>query len=344
MSLFAYDDGRLVEHHRATLADLDERAAGLPKIWIDVQGLADVELIRGLGERYGLHPLTVADIVHVHQRPKLESHDDHLYIVLRMPHREDGLVTEQLSIVLGSHFVLTFQERPGDCFDPVRVRLRRPGSSLRERGVDYLAYALIDSLVDSYFPILESYGEVIDTLEEQVIARPEPARVARIQRLRRELLEIRRALWPQREVLSALLREDTACIAPGTRVFLRDCADHTAQLLDMVEIHREVVSGLLDLHLSSLSTRMNEIMKVLTIIATIFMPLGFIAGVWGMNFDPEASPYNMPELEWRFGYPFALALMLAAALGMVAYFWRNGWIGARRGRSDDGDPPPDPPG
>ena len=240
MSLFAYDDGRLVEHHGAELADIEERAAGLPRIWVDVQGLADVELIRGLGERYGLHPLTIADVVNADRRPKLESHDDHLFIVLRLPDRTEGLVTEELSILLGRDFVLTFQERPGDCFDPVRERLRRPESPMRGRGVDYLAYALIDALVDSYFPLLESYGEQIEALEEQVIARPEPARVVQIQRLRRELLEVRRALWPQREVLSALLREDTPCIAPGTRLFLRDCADHTAQLLDMVEIHREV--------------------------------------------------------------------------------------------------------
>ena len=322
-----------------TLADIEERAAGLPRIWVDVQGLADVELIRGLGERYGLHPLTIADVVNAHQRPKLESHDDHLFIVLRLPDRTEGLVTEQLSILLGRDFVLTFQERPGDCFDPVRERLRRPESPMRGRGVDYLAYALIDALVDSYFPLLESYGEQIESLEEQVLARPEPARVVQIQRLRRELLEVRRALWPQREVLSALLREDTPCIAPGTRLFLRDCADHTAQLLDMVEIHREVSSGLLDLHLSSVSTRMNEIMKVLTIIATIFIPLGFIAGLYGMNFDTEVSPFNMPELEWRFGYPFALALMLAVALGMLAYFWRKGWLGGRRDRTDDGKSP-----
>jgi magnesium transporter len=337
MSLFAYDDGRLVEHHGATLADIEERAAGLPRIWVDVQGLANVELIRGLGERYGLHQLTIADIVNAHQRPKLERHDDHLFIVLRLPDRTEGLVTEQLSILLGRDFVLTFQERPGDCFDPVRERLRRPESPMRGRGVDYLAYALIDALVDSYFPLLESYGEQIEALEERVIARPEPARVVQIQRLRRELLEVRRALWPQREVLSALLREDTPCIAPGTRLFLRDCADHTAQLLDVVEIHREVSSGLLDLHLSSVSTRMNEIMKVLTIIATIFIPLGFIAGLYGMNFDTEISPFNMPELKWRFGYPFALALMLAVALGMLAYFWRKGWLGGRR--DDDAAPP-----
>ena len=339
LGLFAYDGGRLVEHHDVALADIDERAAGLPRIWIDVQGLADVELIRALGERYGLHPLTIADVVHVHQRPKLESHDDHLFIVLRLPHREDGLITEQLSIVLGRGFVLTFQERPGDCFDPVRARLRREGAPIRDRGVDYLAYALIDALVDSYFPVLESYGELIEALEEQVIAEPAPARIARIHRLRRELLELRRALWPQREVLSALLREGTPCIEADTRVFLRDCADHTYQLLDMVEIHREVTSGLLDLHLSSVSTRMNEIMKLLTIIATIFIPLGFIAGLYGMNFDPEVSPFNMPELQWRFGYPFALGLMTAVALGLLGLFYRKGWIGASRARSEEDEPP-----
>src|SRR5690606_9701261 len=228
LSLFAYDDARLVEHHDATLADLERRAAGLPKVWIDLQGLADVELIRALGKRYGLHPLTVADIVHVHQRPKLESHDDHLFIVLRLPHREGGLPTEQLSIVLGRDFLLTFQERPGDCFDAVRARLRRAGAPMRQRGVDYLAYALIDALVDAYFPLLETYGELVERLEEQVLAEPEPQRIKEIQRLRRDLLEVRRALWPQRDVLSALLREDTPCIEAGTRVFLRDCADHTA--------------------------------------------------------------------------------------------------------------------
>jgi magnesium transporter len=342
-SLIAYDSGRLVEQRGNTLADIDRQAAGLPKVWIDVQGLADLDLIRALGERYALHPLMLADIVHVHQRPKIESYPDHLFIVLRMPHQEDRLDTEQLSIVLGRDFVLTFQERPGDCFDPVRERLRREGSLIRRRGVDYLAYALIDTLVDSFFPVLERYGELIEDLEEQVLKRPQPARVAQIQLLRRELLELRRVLWAQREVANALLREDTPCIEAGTRVFLRDCADHAFQLIDMVEIHREVASGLLDLHLSSLSARMNEIMKVLTIISTIFIPLGFIAGVYGMNFD-RRMPLNMPELGWRFGYFFALALMLAVALGMLVYFRRKGWLGARGGRSRAGDERFDPPG
>jgi magnesium transporter len=338
----AFGVDKLIERDGATLADIDRDPVDLPKIWIDVQGLADVELIRALGQRHGLHPLTIADIVHVDQRPKIETHDDHLFIVLRLPHHDDRLFTEQISMVLGHGFVLTFQERPGDCFDPVRARLRHAAGPMRQRDPDYLAYALIDALIDSYFPILERLGEQVEELEEQVIGEPQPEHVVAIHHAKRELLELRRVLWPQREVINVLLHEGTPCIEPATRPFLRDCADHVFQLLDMLEIHREIASGLLDLHLSSLSTRMNEIMKVLTIIATIFIPLGFIAGLYGMNFDPDVSPFNMPELEWRFGYPYALALMATVALGLLGYFYRKGWIGDRRRRSGDDDRPDAP--
>jgi magnesium transporter len=340
--LIAYDAEELVERHGKTLADIEGAPIGPPRVWIDVQGLADVELIRGLGARYGLHPLAIADIVHVDQRPKVESYDDHLFIVLRLPHQDPGFFTEQLSIVLGRGFVLTFQEREGDCFDPVRDRLRQTGSPIRGRSSDYLAYRLIDTLIDSYFPILERLGERIEDLEEHVLAAPAPARATAIHRARRQLLELRRVLWPQREVASRLAREELPGIDPANRVFLRDCADHAFQLLDMVEVQRELAASLLDLHLSGLSARMNEIMKLLTIIATIFIPLGFIAGLYGMNFDPDISPYNMPELEWRFGYVYALALMAAVAFGLLGLFYRRGWIGERRNRADDGaagDPP-----
>ena len=341
--LIAYDADQLVERHGASLAEVDLDAGGLPKVWIDVQGLADVELIRALGARYGLHPLAIADIVHVDQRPKVESYEEHLFVVLRLPHQDDGLFTEQLSLVLGAGFVLTFQERPGDCFDPVRNRLRQAGSPIRGRGSDYLAYRLIDTLIDGYFPILERLGERIEDLEEHVLAAPAPGRATEIHRTRRRLLELRRVLWPQREVASRLAREELPGIHPATQVFLRDCADHAFQLLDMVEVQRELAASLLDLHLSSLSARMNEIMKLLTIIATIFIPLGFIAGLYGMNFDPGISPYNMPELEWRFGYLYALALMAAVAFGLLGLFYRRGWIGARRSRAAD-RAPADPPG
>ena len=341
--LIAYDANELAERDGKTLAEIDREPSRPPKVWLDVQGLADVELIRALGERYGLHPLTIADIVHVDQRPKVESYDDYLFIVLRLPHRDDGMLTEQISLVLGRSFVLTFQERPGDCFDPVRQRLRSASSPMRQRGSDYLAYRLIDALVDSYFPILERLGELIEDLEERVLGARAAGRVGAIHRARRQLLELRRVLWPQREVVHLLAQEGMPCIDPATRVFFRDCADHAFQLMDMVEVQRELAASLLDLHLSSLSARMNEIMKLLTMIATIFIPLGFIASLYGMNFDPEASPYNMPELEWRLGYLYALALMAALALGLLGFFYRKGWIGQRRDHADDGAGPPDPP-
>jgi magnesium transporter len=323
LQLIAYDAKELAERDGKTLAEIDRAPTLPPKIWLDVQGLADLELIRALGERCGLHPLTIADIVHVDQRPKVESYDDYLFIVLRLPHRDDGLLTEQISFVLGQSFVLTFQERPGDCFDPVRERLRSAASPLRERGSDYLAYRLIDALVDNYFRILERLGELIEDLEERVRGAPAAGRVSAIHRTRRQLLELRRVLWPQREVVHLLAQEGMPCIDPATRVFFRDCADHAFQLMDMIKVQRELAASLLDLHLSSLSARMNEIMKLLTMIATIFIPLGFIASLYGMNLDPEASPYNMPELEWRFGYLYALALMGALARGLVGFFYRQ---------------------
>jgi len=325
--VMVYDRERLEER---TLAAGDGLAPAAGQVmWIDVQGLGDLELMRRLGERFGLHPLVLADLVHVNQRAKVEAYEDHLFVVLRMVHQDDRLWTEQLSLILGEGFVLTFQERTGDCFDPVRARLRRAQGRLRGAGADYLAYALLDALIDSYFPVLEHQGELLEEMERAVVEAPAAGHISRIRGFKRDLLELRRALWPLREAMAHLLHDDIALIGADTRLFLRDCADHVFQLMDMVEIDREVASGLIDLHLSSLSMRMNEIMKVLTIIATIFIPLGFIAGVYGMNFDPEVSPFNMPELHWYLGYPFALALMLALAAGLLAYFWRKGWLGGR---------------
>ena len=325
-----YDRERLEERPLAAGDDLLTLAPAAGQVmWIDVQGLGDLELMRRLGERFGLHPLVLADLVHVNQRAKVEAYESHLFIVLRMVHQDDHLWTEQLSLILGENFVLTVQERSGDCFDPVRERLRRAQGRLRVAGADYLAYALLDALIDSYFPVLERQGEVLEEMERDVVEAPGAGHITRIRGFKRDLLELRRALWPLREAMAHLLHDDLVLIGAGTRLFLRDCADHVFQLMDMVEIDREVASSLIDLHLSSLSMRMNEIMKVLTIIATIFIPLGFIAGLYGMNFDPEVSPFNMPELDWYYGYPFALALMLAVAGGLLAYFRRKGWLGGR---------------
>ncbi|MGH6919079.1 MAG: magnesium/cobalt transporter CorA, partial [Geminicoccaceae bacterium] len=327
LHLVAYDADRLIEHQSQDVAEIEARARGVAHVWIDVAGLRDVDTIRAIGERYCLHPLTLEDIVQVVQRPKVDIYEGYLFVVLRLPHFDKGLVTEQLAIVLGDDFVISFGERPCEGFDAVRRRLGHVHSRMRNKGVDYLAYAVIDALIDAYFPILERYGELMDQLEVEIVERTTDGLVTQIHGLRRTVMELRRAIWPLREVLNTLTREGTPYFQPETRVFLRDCSDHVSQLLDMIEIDREVTSTLLDLHLSSLSARMNEIMKVLTIIATIFIPLGFFAGLYGMNFSPEVSPYNMPELHWRYGYPYALLVMAAIAIGMLAYFWAKGWIG-----------------
>jgi magnesium transporter len=332
LHLMAYGPDKILEQSPETVDQMGRAPRGTRVTWLDVQGLGDVEVIRALGARFGLHPLAIADIIHVEQRPKVETYDAHLFIVVRMPHLGERVSTEQVSLIVGKDFVVTFQERPGDCFDLVRQRLALAASRLRQNGADYLGYALTDAIVDSYFPVLEHFGEQIERLEHDVLNQPDPTTITRIHDVKRDLLELRRAIWPQRELVNALLREDTPFFQPSTRLYLRDCADHAFQLMDVVEIHREIASGLVDLYLSSLSARMNEIMKVLTIIATIFIPLGFIAGVYGMNFDTSISPFNMPELHWRFGYPIVLGAMAALALGMLGYFWRRGWLGEPRKR------------
>jgi magnesium transporter len=296
-----------------------------------------VETVRAVGAAFGLHPLALEDILDVHQRPKLEAYDDTLFIILRLPagdgHHADHVVSgrlelELVAICLGRGLVLTFQERPDtDVFEPVRRRLRAATGSIRERSADYLAYALIDAGIDAYFPLLERCGEQVEELERMVVEQAEVSQIARIHDLKRDLLTMRRAIWPLRDLLNALLRDEAALVGPQTRLYLRDCYDHTVQLIDMIETYREIATGLVDIHLSSLSNRMNEVMKVLTIIATIFIPLTFIAGIYGMNFDPAAGPWNMPELGWRYGYPAALLAMAAIAGGLVALFWRRGWIG-----------------
>ncbi len=298
-------------------------------LWVDMAGLGDGEALRQIGMHFDLHPLALEDVVNLHQRPKFEDYESHHFVVMRMPDPEkclDGFQSEQVSLCFGPGFVTTFQERPGDVFDPVRRRLRNPASQLRRRGADYLAYTLIDAVIDSYFPVLEQMGERVEALETSVIERPDTSHIGQVHSLKHDLLAIRRAVWPMRDMLAAMLRDDSALIDPATHIYLRDCHDHTIQLIDMIETYREIASGLVDLHLSSLSNRTNEVMQVLTLIATIFIPLTFIVGVYGMNFDPEAGPLNMPELGWRFGYPVVMGLMLALAVVLVLWFHRKGWL------------------
>jgi magnesium transporter len=295
--------------------------------WINIEGLNDIPLLEALGRHFGIHPLTLEDMLNCGQRPKVEDYGTYQFIVmksLRM-NDDDCLETEQISIVLFEHLVITVQEIPGDSFEAVRERLRKGKGQIRAAGADYLAYSLIDALIDEFFPVLEKYGERLETLEDEVIKRATPDTLNEVHRIKRELLLTRRMAWPEREVVNALQREGNDLIRPETRVFLRDCYDHIIQVIDMIETYRDLAGGLLEVYLSSVSNRMNEIMKVLTIISTIFIPLNFIAGVYGMNFDRN-SPYNMPELGWRYGYPAVLCVMAAVGLSLVLYFRRKGWF------------------
>lgn len=315
----------LAESRSTDLATLRELAAGPGVLWLDIEGLGDSAVLEAVGALFGLHPLALADVVNVPQRPKAEVYGEQVFIVARMPAAALPLDSEQVSLFLGSNFVITFGEKEGDVFGPVRQRIREGRPALVEGGADYLAYSLIDAIVDAYFPLLESYGEVLEDLEEEILLRPRQELVPRLHHLKRDLLNLRRFVWPLRELLAALHRDDLPGIKPVTRVYLRDCHDHAVQLMELVESYRDMAASLMDLYLSSVSNRLNEVMKVLTIIATVFMPLSFIAGVYGMNFDTR-SPWNMPELGWRLGYLFALGLMAAVAIGMLVYFWRKGWF------------------
>jgi magnesium transporter len=291
--------------------------------WIDVEGLHEVELIRKVGDQQGLHPLVLEDVVNTNQRPKVEDYGDYLYVVLKMIHvgEHAGIRIEQISIILGSRFVVTFQEGlDGNVFAPVRERLRSGKGRLRSQGADALAHSLVDFVVDSYFSAVETMGEAISDVEESVVRRPTEETMRQIYRLKRRMIELRRAVWPAREVMSALERRESSLIGPEVAVYLRDVYDHTIQVIDTLEAYREMVSGLMDIYLTSLSNRLNEVMKFLTIIGTIFIPLTFIAGVYGMNFQ------HMPELHWRWGYFAALGIMALVALVMLLFFHRKRWL------------------
>jgi len=311
-------------------------------VWINVEGLGSESVLRGLAELFQLHPLALEDVVNVHQRAKVDRYGDQLFITARISAAEQER-TEQLSLFLGRKYVLTFLEDPGDCFDPVRRRLRDNDGVIRRRGADYLAYALLDAAVDAYFPLLELFGEKLETLEDEVIARPTPLVVAKIHDAKHHLRGLRRVIWPLREAMNELARDTSTFVGDETRVYFRDLYDHTVQIIDLVETYREMGSDLTDLYLSSLSNRLNEIMRVLTVISTIFMPLSFIVGVYGMNFDTD-SPWNMPELKWRYGYLFVAIILLATSLGMLGFFWRRGWLGkapspAELRKQENGDKP-----
>jgi len=294
--------------------------------WINIDGLHDVELVRKLGAHFNFHPLALEDVLHCSQRPKVEDYGAYHFLVMKSVHLREELVIEQISFFLAGNYVITLQEEAGDSFEAVRERIRQGKGQIRKSGPDYLTYALLDALIDEFFPVLEVYGERIEDLEQELLVNPSTQTLQAIHQIKRELLLLRRAGWPEREVINGLQRAETDFIQAQTQVFLRDCYDHTIQVIDMIETYRDLASSMLEVYLSSISNRMNEVMKVLTIISTIFIPLSFIAGVYGMNFNPQSSPFNMPELNWFWGYPAALSIMAATALLLLYFFRRKGWI------------------
>ena len=292
--------------------------------WVDVQGLGSADILHRLGKVFGLHPLVLEDVVNVPERPKIEDYDDQLLIISRMvvpKERVCGFYSEQVSLVLGKHYLLTVQEEPEhDCLEGVRSRIQKGKGLIRSSGADYLAYALLDAIIDGFFPVLELYGDRIEELEEEVIIKPTPKTLQKIYKIKRELLQLRRAIWPQRDAINSLIREGNDLISDEVRIYLRDCYDHAVQVMDMVETYRELATGLMDVYLSAVSNKMNEVMKFLTVVSAIFIPLTFIVGVYGMNFE------YMPELKWHWGYWVCWAVMVAIALGLIFFFWRKGWL------------------
>lgn len=298
--------------------------------WIDLLGLGNNETWRQMGEVLNLHPIAQEDVVNVPQRPKVVEYPNQLIIIalMVMIHPElESLHREQVSLILGKNYLVTVQEEPDyDCFDPVRDRIRKAQGPIRQNKADYLAYSLLDAIIDGFFPVLEFYGERIEELEDEVVENPTKKTLEKIYDIRRELLNLRRAVWPQRDAINRLIRDGNDLISPEVRIYLRDCYDHLIQVMDMVETYRELTSGLMDVYLSSVSNKMNEVMKFLTVMSTIFIPLTFIAGVYGMNFNTEKSPFNMPELNWYWGYVFFWMMIIAIAASLIFFFWRRGWF------------------
>ncbi|MCA9669073.1 MAG: magnesium/cobalt transporter CorA [Myxococcales bacterium] len=338
LEVFGIGADEIVHKRGVSLEELQKLRSKWSLIWINVIGLRDVALVERVGNEVGLHKLALEDTLNVGQRPKVELYGDHAQVVLRSYKLDDTLLTEQISVFFGKGYVVTFQEFEGDYFEPIRERLREGRGRVRTGGAAYLAYTLIDTMVDAYFPIFESYGERLHELEERIMDDANPSMLREVRAAKRNLLALRRGLWPLREAFARLERDGQELVDETTRLYLRDTYDHVVQLLDILETYRELAGSLLDIYLTTISNRTAEVSKVLTIIATIFIPLSFIAGLYGMNFDGAKSTLNMPELRWQYGYLYALGLMVCVAGAMMTFFWRKGWIGFGRGGQSAEEP------
>ena len=322
--VIAYTAGEVNEYEAPDYSELPAILDSHSVTWIEVQGLGDERMLRKLAEIFGLHELAVADVVNVPQRPKVESYDEHLFLITRMATLDEGavLTTEQLGIFLGRNYVLSFQEWHGDTLMPLRAHIHAANGSIRHQAADYLAYAMLDTVIDSYYPVLEDLGEYFAELEDEALERPGKATLRNANRMRNILLTLRRNMWPQREAINTLMRDDSPLISDTVKLYLRDCHDHCIQIAEVVESYREIVSSIANTYLSSVSNKTNDVMKVLTIMASIFIPLTFMAGIYGMNFDA------MPELHYRYSYPLLWFAMAVVAAGMLIYFRRRGWLGS----------------
>lgn len=325
LMLIAPDKCRTIRN--ATVADITANREDWPLMWLDCVGLADVATIGEIGRLFGIHPLAMEDVINADQRPKVDFFDDHVFVALRMVDDASLNRYEQIAVFFGEKFVITFQEREGDPFGPVRKRICADGPNrLRARHGDYLAYALIDAVVDSYFVPIEAVSDDIERIEDGMLGGPQKGQMQELHALRREILVLKGVLWPLRDALATLIRNDDPFVTHETKVFLNDTLDHAMRLIELIETQRDTLTGLIEMHLSLTQARTNDVISLLTIVSTIFIPLTFLVGVWGMNFDPDVSPWNMPELRAYYGYPAALVFMVAVALALFGYFkWRK-WL------------------
>ena len=329
--VIAYNAAEVRELEIQSIEDVAAVRSEFEVVWIDVIGHGDAELLRSVRSVLGLHELAVEDVVNLGQRPKLEAFDENLFCVARMLESDErGVHSEQLSLFLADGVVVTFQEHAGDCLGALRKRIRDDRGRVRSRGADYLFYAVLDAVIDGYFPILSKVGDRIEDIEERVLDESIHDPVGPLHSARRDLLILRKSILPLRDAMAPLADRDHAFVREDTRVYFRDAVDHLRRTADAVEAYRDLAGSVMDAHLSVVSHRLNDVMALLTIVSTIFIPLSFLVGLWGMNFDHTVSNWNMPELHARYGYPVALAIMLGLALAQLAYFRRRGWLGRRR--------------
>ncbi len=311
----------------ASIDDLNTHCDSWPVVWLDCTGLANIQLIEEIGRIFSLHPLALEDVVNTGQRPKVDFFEDHAFVVMRMIDDVKVHRYEQIAVFFGRNFVVTFQEREGDPFDPVRKRIAASlPNRLRSRGADYLAYALIDAIVDSYFPPIETASDIVDGIEDQMLNTTHKHQMRQLHELRRDANVLKGVLWPMRDALATLIRNDVPYVKAETKIFFNDTLDHALRLIELVENQRDMLTGLIEMHLSLSQARTNDVISYLTIVSVIFMPLTFLVGIWGMNFDPESSPWNMPELKAYYGYPASLLFMLAVAVGLIVFFKRKKWL------------------